>query len=98
MSENEVRIEKLEPMQVASAYGFGEQPELEAWEKILAWAKEKGYADLSQHRFFGFNNPNPSPGSPNYGYEFWIVVGPDVEPEGEIKIVEKDSWFKVVFG
>jgi hypothetical protein len=23
----------------------------------------------------------------NYGYEFWIVVGPQVEPEGEMRIV-----------
>lgn len=86
MSENEVRIIKLEPMRVASAYGFGEQPELEAWEKILAWAKENGYADLSQHRFFGFNNPNPSPGSPNYGYEQWITVGPEAEGDDDITI------------
>jgi DNA gyrase inhibitor GyrI len=87
MSELEVRIVKLEPMRVASVYGFGESPEGEAWEKLVAWAKPKGLLDdLEQHRIFGFNNPNPSPGSPNYGYEFWIVVGPDVEPEGEVRI------------
>jgi AraC family transcriptional regulator len=56
-------------------------------EKLIAWAKPKGLLDDPEnHRVFGFNNPDPSPGSPNYGYEFWIVVGPDVEPEGEIKI------------
>jgi len=61
MSELEVRVITLEPMRVASAYGFGEQPETQAWTKILAWASSQGYEDLSKHRFFGFNNPNPSP-------------------------------------
>jgi DNA gyrase inhibitor GyrI len=89
MSELEVRIVKLEPMRVASVYGFGESPERQAWEKLVAWAGPKGLLDdAEKHRIFGFNNPNPSPGSPNYGYEFWIVVGPDVEPEGDVRIVD----------
>ncbi len=88
MSELAVRIVKLEPMRVASAYGFGEQPELQAWDTLLSWAKSKGYEDLSKHRFFGFNNPNPSPGSPNYGYEQWMTVGPEEEPTEGIEIKE----------
>ncbi len=87
MAELEVRIVKLEPIHVASAHGFGQEPENLAWEKLVAWSKPKGFLnDLKQHRIFGFNNPNPSPGSPNYGYEFWMVVGRDVKPEGEIEI------------
>jgi DNA gyrase inhibitor GyrI len=86
MAEIEVRIVALEPMRVASAYGFGEQPELIAWEKILDWTKRQGIKDFSSHRFFGFNNPNPSPGSPNYGYEQWITVGPEAESDDEIEI------------
>jgi DNA gyrase inhibitor GyrI len=89
MSELEVRIVRLEPMRVASAHAYSESPEQDAMAKLVAWAKPKGLLeDLEKHRVFGFNNPDPSPGSPNYGYEFWIVVGPDVEPEGEIKIKE----------
>ena len=80
MADIEVRIVTLEPMRVASAYGFGEQPELQAWSKILTWAKSQGYEDLSKHRFFGFNTPNPSPGSPNYGYEQWITIDEEAEP------------------
>ena len=87
MSEFEVRIVQMEPMRVASALGFGESPEPLAWEKILAFAESKGL-DLATARFFGFNNPNPSPGSPNYGYEQWITVGPDVEGEGDVTIKE----------
>ena len=88
MSELEVRIVTLEPMRVASAHGFGEQPEEQAWTKILNWVSSQGFEDLSQHRFFGFNNPNPSPGSPNYGYEQWILVGPEVEGNDDIEIKE----------
>ncbi len=89
MSDLEVRIVKLEPLRVASFHGFGASPEAEGGSKLLAWAKPKGLLDdPAQHRVFGFNNPDPAPGSPNYGYEFWVTVGPDVQPEGEMKIKE----------
>jgi AraC family transcriptional regulator len=89
MSDLEVRIVKLGPMRVASFHGFGTSPESEAGNKLLAWAKPKGLlGDPAQHRIFGFNNPDPSPGSPNYGYEFWMAAGPDVQPEAEMKIKE----------
>lgn len=87
MSDLEVRIVDLEPMRVASAHGFGTNPEEQAWNKILAFAKARGI-DTGSVRFFGFNNPNPSPGSPNYGYEQWMTVSPKLEAEGEITIKE----------
>lgn len=87
MSEFEVRIVTLEAVRVASAYGFGEQPEEQAWTKLLTWAYSQGI-NLEEHRFFGFNNPNPSPGSPNYGYEQWITVGPEVKSAEGIEIKE----------
>jgi DNA gyrase inhibitor GyrI len=87
MSELDVRIVTMDPMRVASAYGFGDSPEEQAWDKILAFAQAKGL-DREEARFFGFNNPDPSPGSPNYGYEQWITIGPDVEAEGDIRIVD----------
>jgi DNA gyrase inhibitor GyrI len=74
-------------MRVASTHGFGASPEGIAWGKLRAWMKEKGLT-YEGHRFFGFNNPEPTPGSPNYGYEQWITVGPDVQPEGEMSIKE----------
>ena len=87
MSDLPVRIVTLEPMRVASAHAYGPHPEGPAWDKLIAWAQPKGLLDdPAAHRIFGFNNPNPSPGSPNYGYEFWIQVGPEVEAEGEIEI------------
>ncbi len=87
MSDLDVRIVRMEPMRVASAHGFGTNPEEQAWNKILAFADAKGL-DRGTARFFGFNNPSPSPGSPNYGYEQWMTVGPDVGPEGEVIIKE----------
>jgi len=89
MSELEVRIVELEPMRVASVHAYSASPEHDAWNKLIAWAKPQGLLDDPEtHRIFGFDNPSPSPGSPNYGYEFWIAVGPDVEAEGEATIKE----------
>jgi len=98
MSELDVRIVKLEPMRVASFLGFGESPEELAWAKLIPWAKEKGLLDdPEKHRLFGFNNPNPSKGSPNYGYEVWIVIGPDIEavPKGFFDVIG-DTWKRLV--
>jgi len=79
----------FEAMRVASAHAYSASPENDAWEKLIAWAGAKGFTgDLQTHRIFGFNNPNPSPGSSNYGYEFWITVGLDVEPEEDVRIKE----------
>jgi DNA gyrase inhibitor GyrI len=89
MSELDVRIVKLEPMRVASTVGFGPSPEELAWQKILAWADTEGLlAQRENRRFFGFNNPNPSAGSPNYGYEQWITVEPETEAGQDIKILD----------
>lgn len=88
MSEIEVRVLNLEPMRVASANGFGESPEEQAWSKLLTWARSQGYGDLGEHRFFGFNHPNPTPGSPNYGYEQWMTVGPEAQASEGIEIKE----------
>jgi hypothetical protein len=38
MEHLDVRLIRLEKMTVVSALGFGTQPELQAWGKILAYA------------------------------------------------------------
>jgi len=90
MSELEVRIVKLEPMRVVSAYGFGPSPEGIASDKMNAFLKSKGMLEGYGKDFisYGFNNPNPSAGSPNYGYEIWVPVTQAVEPDGDIRVVE----------
>jgi AraC family transcriptional regulator len=87
MGEFKVQVVQMEPMRVASALGYGPSPESQAWEKILAFAESKGL-DRGTARFFGFNNPSPSPSSPNYGYEQWMTVSPDIQGEGEVTIKE----------
>ena len=87
MNELEVQLVRLEPMRVASFHAFGQSPEHAAWAKVIAWAEPRGLVgEPLDGRIFGFDNPAPSPGSPNYGYEFWIAVGPDVQPDGQVTI------------
>ena len=75
MRELQVEIVRLAPMQVASFYGFGHEPEFQAAAKMLAWAEARGlYDEGFGHRVFGFNNPSPTAASPNYGYEFWLEL------------------------
>ena len=81
MSDLDVRIVTMPPLRVAAFHAFGAGPE------TSAWAKPKGYMDKpGEQRIFGFNNPDPTPGSPNYGYELWIVVGPEVQAEAGFTI------------
>jgi len=87
MHTDKVHLEKLDHMIVASVWGFGDAPEMVAWEKLESWAKPRGFFnDPEKHPIYGFNNPDPSPGSPNYGYELWMVVARETEPEGEVRI------------
>ena len=83
--DEQVRIVRLEPMRVACAHGFGTSPETQAIEKMVAFAQANGI-DATAGRWFGFNNPGPSPGSPNYGYDQWLTVGPDVQGDGDVVI------------
>ncbi|HRF48765.1 MAG TPA: effector binding domain-containing protein [Anaerolineales bacterium] len=82
---NEVRIVRLEPMKVAAALGFGPEPEALAWEALTHWAASEGLR-LNEHRLFGFNNPSPTPGSPNYGYEQWLVLKERAIGSAEVQI------------
>jgi len=87
MSDLKVRLVRLEPMRVACFRAVGANPERDAWEKLRSWAAPKGLLNnMGKHSIFGFNNPNPSKDRPEYGYEFWISVGPAVAGEREIEV------------
>ncbi len=87
MNERNIEIIQLAPMRVVSATGFGETPELIAHEKLLGWARSSGLLDsVPPPRFFGFNNPDPHPGSPNYGYELWMTVPESIQAASELEI------------
>ena len=89
MAVETVREIEIPDMTVVRAYGFGDSPELSASDLMRRFLTTVGWGagELSGRRHFGFNNPDPSEGSPNYGYEMWLTVDddfrlPDVSPEG----------------
>jgi len=85
----EVRIVQLEATRVLAAYSFGNSPQMTAWEKILGFVHSQGISEGSYSpRFFGFNNPDPTPGSPNYGYEQWLTISDSVQATGDLIIKE----------
>ena len=84
MTDIHMRIVNLQPMRVISFNGFGESPEGQALDKLFNWS-------ISHHkkgRVFGFNNPNPSLGSPDYGYEVWMAVDQEIEVSDEAQVVD----------
>ena len=87
MNKLDVKLVELSPMRVASALGFGEGPEGMAWEKIFDFLHKKGLWDeMETLAYYGFNNPDPTPASPNYGYEQWVVVPEDISGTEEVAI------------
>jgi DNA gyrase inhibitor GyrI len=75
MNQAQFRVVTLAPCRVAAAHGFGAGPEGIAWDKLLKWMAARGLP-VARAKFLGFNNPDPSPGSPEYGYEQWLVLEP----------------------
>ncbi len=69
----EVREIDLQPMRVVTFHALGPSPEQDAWDKLFAWARPQGMIK-PETRFFGFNNPCPGHGKPEYGYEVWMTV------------------------
>lgn len=87
MTQLKVDIVELPAMRVASALGFGTEPEMQASTMIHEFAKKAGIElDFNKIRMYGFDNPSPSAGSPNYGYEFWLPVDESVEAIAPIQI------------
>ena len=89
MNDLEVEIVQLKPMRVAASLGFGPNPEELAFSQMYEFASTKGLLEEGVLPItYGFNNPDPSPGSPNYGYEVWLPIPDDINSEGEISIVD----------
>jgi len=92
-----VRLVKLPRLRVAYVRAISKTPEDDAMKKIKAWAEPKGFFDNpARHMIFGYNNPSPSPGKDEYGYEIIVTVGPEVKPEGDIQIKEIPGGLYVV--
>lgn len=89
MAAFDVRIENLEPMMIAMAHAVSESPERDAWKKMEAWADPIGLLDdPEKHPVYGFNKPNPSPDSNQYGYMFWIAIDPETVLGPGIELLE----------
>lgn len=85
----DVKIVQLPAMRVACVNGFGEEPEGIAFAKMREYMQAHGMrSDDGSARLFGYNNPNPTPGSSNYGYDVWVTVGPEIQSEGEVKVFD----------
>lgn len=87
MALKDVRIVDRPPMRVASSLGLGKAPEDQAWRQMHAFAVSAGIR-LGQNGdpMYGFNNPEPTPGSEDYGYELWLPVDADIEAKPPIQI------------
>ena len=82
----EIRIVYLPPAEVASYQYVGENPEDSAGEMILEFIRKTGLAGIKpDFRLYGFNNPSPSEGQKEYGYEFWVTIPEDMEVEAPLK-------------
>lgn len=89
MAGIKARIINLDPMMVASVHAVGRNPERAAWKKMEEWAGPLGLLDnLEEHPVFGFNNPNPSPDSNEYGYEFWLAIDAEIETGPGVELKE----------
>jgi effector-binding domain-containing protein len=91
MNQLDVKIVTLPPMRVVSFYGFGTTPEDQAHQLANEWLEKNGLNQEDKYRHFGFNNPDPTHGSPNYGYEIWIAPNQDFTSTPEDKIIQFDG-------
>jgi hypothetical protein len=72
-------------MVVVVFQALGVSPEEAAWRKLAAWAEPLGLlADPGQHPIYGYNNPPPEAVQPEYGYELWIEIDPDMPVPAEL--------------
>jgi AraC family transcriptional regulator len=86
MSNLDIRVVKLPAMRVVCVNGFGDGPEGKAFDKMREWAKAHNQP-VGPHRVFGYNNPDPTPGSPNYGYDVWLTVDESVQADNDARII-----------
>ena len=84
----EVRLERLETMRAAYTHALSDTPEEDAMKKMLDWIKTKGLMEkASGFRFFG-RNTYPTDKPEPHGYEIYLTVNRDIEPEGDVETKE----------
>lgn len=84
----EVRIDRLETLRAANTHVISGSPEEDAWNKMRVWAMPRGlFKKGSGTRVFG-RNTYPTNEPEPHGYEFFLTVDPDLEPENDIDVKE----------
>ena len=97
MTALDVQIIDLPAFRVASAMGFGPSPEMEALDKLQKFIQDVGLWDrVETLQLYGFNNPEPEPDNPDYGYEQWVVVPENIGGTEEVAIKTfPGGWYAV---
>ena len=72
-----VRIVRLPAMTVAAYCAVSATPEIDCAKVFDPFVLDNGLHKKSGFRSFGFNNPEPTEGSPEYGYETWVTIPED---------------------
>jgi DNA gyrase inhibitor GyrI len=81
-----VRIEELKPMRVASVRVISANPEIDAWRTLKTWAESNHLlSDPDRYPVFGYTFQPPKKNETEYGYEFWIAIGPEIKVESDVK-------------
>ncbi|XEO76710.1 hypothetical protein WKT22_01736 [Candidatus Lokiarchaeum ossiferum] len=92
MNKFPVKIVSLPPMKVASVRAISPTPENDAWTKLEKYAIKHNLLENHElHPIYGFNNPDPTQGQKEYGYEFWIRVDSFTQSEKDVIIKEIPS-------
>ena len=83
----EIRIEKIEPMRVASVRHIGPYEECEpAWQKLCAWAGPRGLFGPGVKMIgISYDDPEVTP-TEKIRYDACITVGDAIESEGEVVV------------
>jgi AraC family transcriptional regulator len=77
-------LKELPEMRVAAFRYYGTDPESHEWADLAEWLRgSRLLPERDGLRFFGFDNPGPSPGKPEYGYEIRVTLPPGYSEEGE---------------
>ena len=91
LDDFDVKLERLETLNAICAYSLSDNPEEDAKEKIMSYAKSKGLMEkTSISRLFGRNTyptKNPEP----HGYEFYLTHEKTLELEGDLKAIQIPS-------
>lgn len=76
----DIRIVYLPPATVASSHYFGKNPEDPSGEKLAEFIRKSNLPEIKpDFRVYGFNNPSPTNGKEEYGYEFLVTIPDEFE-------------------